>query len=170
MQRTTDGFTLIELIIYIAVSAIILMGIATFFGLLFYAQVNTRSIAEVDEQGVAAMMLITQYIRNASAITFPLAGAASSTLIIQPLASSTATTTLNLSGASLQIKEGTSTAVSLTASSTVVTGLTFTNLTATGTPGIVRIQFTLSYIAAQRATSTVYSYAETFYDSAALRP
>ena len=170
MNRNANGFTLIELIIYIGISAIILLGIATLFGLLFSAQTSSRAVAEVDEQGQAAMTVITQSVRNAAVITFPAKGSSSSTLIIQPLATSTATTTFNLSGTSLQIKEGAPPPVSLTASDTSVTALTFTNLTATGTPGIVRIQFTLNHIKNQLATSTVYDYTGTFYDSASLRP
>jgi Tfp pilus assembly protein PilW len=167
-QKSRRGFTLIELLIYISISTVILVGIASLFGFFLYAQNQGQGASEVEDQGVAAMTLITQVVRNANAIYMPATGATSSLLSLQQTASSTTSTTFSLSGTTLQIIQGSSSAVALTNNNVSVTNLLFTNLTWTGGEPVVRIQFTINHIKLQ-TTSTV-DYSQTFYDSAARRP
>lgn len=67
----------------------------------------------------------------------------------------------------LQIKEGSNTEVVLSNSKVAVSNLTFTNLTRSSTPGVVRISFTLSRVNANNRNE--YDYQKTFVTSAALR-
>lgn len=163
-KNSKAGFTLPELLIYIGISAVILMALAGFFALLFYAQTNDRHIADVQEQGTAAMEMMTQTIRNASAITSPATG---TTAVALSLGGATSTL-FNASSGILQITEASGTPVPLISLRLFVSALSFSNLSASGTKGIVRVQFTLGYLKAD-ATSTV-DYSQTFIDSASLRP
>src|SRR5580692_3516453 len=104
------GFTLVELLIYISISAIVLMALANFFALLFYAQVNDRIIANVQEQGTAAMELMTQTIRDASAITTPATGTTATSISL----AGTTSTIFNVSSGILQIAEASDVPVPLT--------------------------------------------------------
>lgn len=159
-----DGFTLIELLLYVAIIGTLLTTVTVFFGMSVDARVKNQSIAEVDDQGVYAMDYITQAIRNASAITAPTATASGASLTITVPTSSLSPTVFSLSGTALQVKEGTAAAVALTSNDVEMTGLTFKNLTATGTPGNIQISFTLS-----RTNPTgrnEYSYQKTFTSSA----
>jgi hypothetical protein len=67
----------------------------------------------------------------------------------------------------MQIKEGTGATVPLTNSKVTVSGLSFKNLTRSGTPGIVQVSFTISRV--NTAGRNHYDYQKTFTSSAALR-
>lgn len=67
----------------------------------------------------------------------------------------------------LQVKEGTGAIVPLTNNKVQISGLTFKNLTRSGTPGIVQVSFTLSR--ASSSGRSEYTYQKTFTSSAALR-
>jgi prepilin-type N-terminal cleavage/methylation domain-containing protein len=158
------GFTLVELLVYIGISAIILIALANFFGLLFFAQANDRINADVQEEGSAAMEMMTQTIRNASAITSPATGTTATSLSL----AGTTSTIFNVSSGILEVTEASGAPVPLTSARLFMSGVSFSNLSATGTPGVVRIQFTLGDLK-PNATS-VTDYAQTFIDSASLRP
>ena len=138
------GYTLIELLLYVAIIGILLSSITVFFGMMVSARVKNQTIAEVNDQAAAVMDYMTQTIRNASSITSPTAGTSGSSLTLVVPTGSLSPTIFSLSGTTLQVKEGTAAAVSLTSSDVQLSSLTFTNLTRSGTPGIVQISFTLN--------------------------
>ncbi len=123
-------------------------------------------INEVEQQGLAAMSLIMQTIRNADSITAPTAGASGSALtLIVPAPNNP--TVFSLSSGALTVSEAGGTPAILTNNRVVVSGLTFYNLTRLGTPGMLRVEMTLKYLST--ASSSPYSYQKTFYGGAALR-
>src|SRR3989338_5584522 len=76
------GFTLIELLLYISIAGAILLATSIFLSLLLQARIKNQTIAEVDQQGLQVMQLITQTARNAEAlIALPL-GTISSSLTL----------------------------------------------------------------------------------------
>jgi Tfp pilus assembly protein PilW len=165
-QRLTarDGFTLPELLIYIGISAILLVALANFFALLLSAQARDRNVADVQEEGTASMEIMTQTIRNATGIVSPATGTTASGLTL----AGTTSTAFNVAGGVLEIIEASNAPIPLTSPRLFASGVSFSNLSASGTNGIIRIMFTLGHIKSG-ATSTV-DYSQTFIDSAALRP
>ncbi len=161
------GYTLIELLLYVSIVGVLLISVTGFYGLVADTRVKGQSINEVEQQGALAMDLIAQTIRNATGITAPVAGASGSSLTVTVPTGALSPTIFNLSGTTLQIKEGAATAVPLTNSKVQVTSLTFTNLTRSGTPGIVRISMTISRT--NPNNNNAYEYQKTFTSSAALR-
>jgi prepilin-type N-terminal cleavage/methylation domain-containing protein len=166
-MRNEKGFTLLELILYIALLAIILAAASGLLVTLLEARVKHQTITEVDEQGVQVMTVISQAIRNADSITLPAAGTSASSLTLASLDSTKNPTVISLSGTTLQMKEGTGAVVPLTSSLVTVNGVSFTNLSRTGTAGVVRIQFTLTYL--NPSGRNAYNVTETYYGTAALR-
>lgn len=166
-SRPQRGFTLIELLLYVSIVGGILLSASTFFATVLEARVKNQSIAEVDQQGTLVMDLMTASIRNAASITTPAAGASGNSLTLAMTTGAINPTIINLSGATLQIKEGAGATVALTNSKVQVDSLTFTNLTRSGTPGVIRISLTLSRVNA--GGKNEYSYQKTFVTSAALR-
>jgi hypothetical protein len=73
----------------------------------------------------------------------------------------------DLSAGVIRITEGASSSIPLTNARIVATGLTFQNLSRVGTPGLIRIQFTLVHV--NQAGKVEYQYQQTFIDSASLR-
>jgi Tfp pilus assembly protein PilW len=102
------GYTLIELLLYVAIVGALLTSVTYFFGTVTDARVKNQTILEVNEQGAAVMDYITQTIRNATSVTAPAIGVsgASLTLVVPTGAlsptvfSMPGSTTLGYNGAS----------------------------------------------------------------------
>lgn len=164
-----QGFTLIELLLYVSIVGGLLIGISLFFATVADARIKNQSISEVNRQGELTLDLITQTIRNADSITVPAAGASGASLTLAVPTGALSPTIFNLSGANaLQIKEGAGSVVPITSDDVTVSALTFTNLTRSGTPGIVQVSFTLKRV--NTSGRNQYDYQKTFISSAAVRP
>lgn len=76
------GYTLIELLLYVAIVSSLLIATVSFFGAMITARVKAQTIAEVNDQGIALMDGITRTIRNATSVSAPSAGASGSSLTL----------------------------------------------------------------------------------------
>lgn len=166
-QARQRGFTLIELLLYTAIVGSLLVAISLFFATVLEARVKGQSIAEVEQQGTAAMEYITQTIRNADGVTAPATGATASSLTLAVPTGSLSPTIFNSAGGSLQVKEGAAPSIPLTNSKVQISSLGFKNLSRAGTPGIIQVSFTLSRI--NPGGRNEQDYQKTFTGTAALR-
>lgn len=140
--QANKGFTLIELLLYVSIVGTVIFSIAGFLSLSMQSRLKNQTIAEVEQQGVQVMQIITQAGRNATDINF--------------------TSTFDLSGG--VIRENT---IALTNSRVVASDLTFQNLSRAGTPGTIKVQFTLTHVNPEGRQE--YNFSKTFYGSASLR-
>lgn len=161
------GFTLIELLLYVSIIGAVILSIAVFLSLLMQSRVKNQIIAEVEQQGIQVMQIITQTGRNAEAITSPALGTSASTLTFDVPTVANDPTTFDLANGAIRITEGAGSPISLTNSQVTASGLTFQNLSRTNTPGTIRIKFTLTSV--NPSGRNEYNYSKTFYDSATLR-
>ncbi|OGI26058.1 MAG: hypothetical protein A3J76_05640 [Candidatus Moranbacteria bacterium RBG_13_45_13] len=166
-KNNQQGFTLIELLLYVAVASGMLLVISVFLSTLLQSRIKNQTIAEVEQQGQQVMQLITQTARNAEAITSPAPGASASSLTLDVITALNDPTIFDLSSGVIRIQEGSGSAVALTNSRVVASALTFQNLSRAGTPGTVRVQFTLVH--ANPEGRNEYSFEKTFIGSATLR-
>ena len=160
MKNYQKGFTLIELLLYIAIASIIVFTTASLLRFTLESRVKNQTIAEVEQEGIQVMQLITQTIRNATAISSPTIGASGASLSVD-------TTVFDLSGGAIRIKEGAGAAVNLTSSKITVSSLNFQNLSRVSTPNIVRVSFTVTYT--NSSGRNEYDFTKSFYGSAGLR-
>jgi len=167
MNNNQKGFTLIELLLYVSIVGAVILSISVFLSLLMQSRVKNQTIAEVEQQGIQVMQIITQTGRNAEAITSPAIGSSSVSLTLDVVTVAKDPTVFDLSGNAIRIKEGTGSAIALTNSRVTASNLTFKNLSRTGTPGTVRIQFTLTHI--NPSGRNEYDFSKTFYETATLR-
>lgn len=165
--KLQKGFTLIELLLYISISSIILLSISLFLSILIKSRVKNQTIAEVEQQGLQVMQIITQTVRNSTTINSPAQGVSDTSLSINTIVPANNPTVFDLSSSAIRIKEGTAAVIPLINSRVAASGLSFSNLSLTGTPGTVRIQFTLTNI--NNVGTNEYSFAKTFIGSATLR-
>ncbi|HSX07132.1 MAG TPA: prepilin-type N-terminal cleavage/methylation domain-containing protein [Candidatus Saccharimonadia bacterium] len=168
IHQYQSGYTLIELILYVAILGILLTATVGFFGMIADARVKSQTISEVNDQGTFAIDYLTQTVRNATSITTPLTSTSGSSLTLVVPTASLSPTIFSLSGTTLQVQEGAGAAVALTNSKVQVTNFTVKNLTRSGTSGIVQISITLSRV--NTAGRNEYDYTQTFTTSAAVRP
>lgn len=166
-METIKGFTLIELLLYIAISAAVILSVSFSLSLFMQSRAKNQTIAEIDQQGLAVMQIITQTVRNGTAITSPAVGASESSLTVTVPTGALNPTIFDLSSGVLRITEGAGSAVALTNSKVTASGLTFRNLSITATPGIVQITFTLTYT--NPSGRNEYDYNKTFIDSVNIR-
>ncbi len=167
LSKPQNGFVLIELLLYLAISVTILMAASLFLAVLLSARVKSQTVAEVEQQGLQIMQIITQTTRNAESVNSPGTGASSTSVSLNVVASSLDPTIFDLNAGVLRIKEGTGANVSLSNSRVTVSALNIQNLTRTGTPGVIRITFTIT--AVNPANRSEFNYSKTFYGSATLR-
>lgn len=161
------GFTLVELLLYVSIASIILLITSLFLFTLLESRIKNQTIAEVEQQGLQVMQLVTQTARNSEAITSPAVGTSASSLTLDVVAAGSDPTTFDLSSGVIRITEGAGTATALTNSRVTASALTFQNLSRASTPGTVRIQFTLT--AVNPSGRNEYNFAKTFIASASLR-
>ncbi len=161
------GITLVELLLYIALVSAMLLVISTFLAMLLQSRIKNETIAEVEQQGVQVMQIITQTARNAEDITSPTVGNSGSSLTLDVVDAGDDPTIFDLSGGAVRITEGVGSAVDLTNSHITVSGLNFYNLSRSETPGTVRIQFTITHVNPEGRNE--YDYNKTFYGNASLR-
>ena len=136
------GFTLIELLLYVSIVGVMILSVSAILPIFMQSRVKNQTISEVEQQGVSVMQRITQAGRNATDINF--------------------TTAFDLSSGA--IRENT---IALTNSRVTASGLTFQDLSRVGTPGTMRIQFTITHVNPQGQME--YDFSKTFYGSATLR-
>jgi len=166
-RKFSRGFTLIELLLYVSISSIILLVSIFFLQTLLESRIKNQTIAEVEQQGLQIMQLITQTIRNSDSINSPAQGASAASLSVNTYTGVLNPTVFDLSHGVIRIKEGSAAVVSLTNSRITVSALSFFNLSRIGTPGTVRIQFTINYV--NSVGRNEYSFTKTFTNSATLR-
>lgn len=167
LGASSKGFTLIEFILYISLLSILLLALSGFYGLVLRSRVKAQTIAEVEQSGVQIVQIISQSIRNASAINSPTTGNNATSLSLAVVNAGQSPTIFNLSGGVVQIKEGVATAIDLSNNRVTVSNLIFYNLSRASTPGIISFQFTVSKINASGRNELDFS--KIFYASAALR-
>ncbi len=163
------GFTLVELILYVAICSILLLTISSFLSFLLGARVRSQAITEVNQQGFQVMSLMTQTIRNGRSIQSPSMGNSSSTLSITTGDALLNPTVFTMSSSTvITIKEGSKTILPLTNSRVEVSALTFQNVSsASSTEKIIRISFTIDYL--NPLGRSEYSFTKSFSGSATLR-
>lgn len=167
LTNNQSGFTLIELALYSVITALILISVTTMFNVMVSAQVKSQSINEVNQQGTAAMDMITQTIRTASSVTSPAAGVTAAQTTVAVPTAALSPTIIDVSGSNaLEIKEGTGAAVPLTNSLVTVSSFSVQNLSGAGAKGDLRISFTLSRV--NNSGRNEYTYQKTFVSSAGL--
>ena len=141
-----NGFTLIELILYIAISSIFMLASVSFAWDVIYGRVKSYVQQEVNQNMRFASKRITYEIRNASAIS----SVGSSTLTLTMADPDRNPTVFDVSNGRLRIGYGgsggcpISSPCPLTSDNVSLTNLTFTNLSQV--PNSSNIQFSITII------------------------
>ena len=164
--KSNEGFTLIEALLYLSIVAILLISIAVSIFVLSQTKTKNISLIEVEQQGQRIMQTMIQSVHNASSISEPLPGASSGNLILVMDDISKNPTVFN-SDTAFHITEGADPSFNLTNSNVQISDLSFVNISRLNTPGIVKIQFTLSYVNSDGRNE--YSFSKTFYSSVSIR-
>jgi len=165
--QASKGFTLIELLLYVSIASIILLITSLFLSTLLQSRIKNQTVAEVEQQGLQVMQMITQTLHNADIINSPAQGASAASLSLNTIVAVNNPTVFDLASGTIRTKEGAGAVVSLNNSRVTASDLTFVNLSRASTPGTIRIQFTLMHVNSEDRNE--YSFAKIFIGSATLR-
>jgi Tfp pilus assembly protein PilW len=137
------SFTLIELLIYIAIISLVLVSITGFFWNIVLGNIKENAYQEVQQNSRFALTKITQQIKKAIGINNPLPGTSASSLSLIMQDSNLNPTIFDVSEGKLRIIQGASAPIELTTDQIRVSNLQFTNLSYLNTPGTLRVEMTL---------------------------
>ncbi|MBI4034752.1 type II secretion system protein [Candidatus Saccharibacteria bacterium] len=148
--KTEKGFTLLEILLYLAIFAVTIGSIVGLSQAAISQRIKNQVIAEVNYQGEAVLASLSQAIRSAASVTSPALGESSASLTLATAAGSTNPTIFQAitdSGRTrLRLSEGSpASSYFLTNSHVRLSNLSFVNAGADGTAGSIKIQFDLSY-------------------------
>lgn len=163
-NKKLKAFTLIEVLLYVALISIFTLVLASFWGSVNEINARNKAMSAVNTEAAFILNTISRSIRTASAINTPTAGNSSSTL---SLVKSANPTVFSINNGVLFIQEGANPTVQLSSNQVYVNSLSFTNVTNTGTAGAVRIQLELAYV--NESGKTVLDYSQTIYDTVSIR-
>ncbi len=167
LKKNKTGFTIIEILLYVGISSIVLSSIAVFTAGMLQARVKSQTMAEVEQQGLETMQMITQTVRNAHQINSPNVGNESSSLSIDVESVDKSPTVFDSSAGKVRIKEGSGSYIALTNSRVSVSDLKFRNLSRGQTPGIIELSFHVEYI--NSSGRNEYDFGQDFKSSVTLR-
>jgi Tfp pilus assembly protein PilW len=165
-KNRKTGFSLIELLLYIAILGMFIFAITSFLNIMTSSRINNQTVLEVNNQGSQIIRIITQTIRNATGVNNPSFSSSSNVLNLSTSISGTSPTIFSESGGILSMKEGSSSAVSLNNDKVVISNLLFENLSQTSNFSTVRISFTLT---STQDGPGITSKVANFYGSATVR-
>jgi prepilin-type N-terminal cleavage/methylation domain-containing protein len=166
-KKSARGFTLIEILLALGISATVIVITSAILVLALGARAKSEALNEAGNEGRQATEVIAQTIRNAESISTPADGASGNSLELAMLSGAQDPTTIELRNGKIMMKEGNQDPVALTGNKVKVDNLTFRNLSGSGSPGIVQVEIDLQAVNPQNLQS--FSASFTFQTSAALR-
>lgn len=170
-QSSQFGFTLIELILYISLASVLLIGVTSFFSVIKQIDLKNQAVSAVEEQGAFAADLISQRIRDASLVCTPAASASGATLDLDSNCSVHTGNEVSFSvngGGQLTVNEAGATGVLLTDTRTYISSITFTNTT-DPTSGPANVTFSFTIQAKSYGPTSEYYYSKTFTGGGTVR-
>lgn len=141
------AFTLIELIIYIAIVGLILVVASTFAWQIIQGNIKLSAYREVEQNANFAMEKIAKAIQNSSKIVQPEdPGDETDYLFLRMPDPAKTLTEFKIFDGKITMSEGAAGPYPLTTDRVEVTNLKFTNLSYEDTPGTVRIEMTIEHL------------------------
>ncbi len=167
-NNRNGAFTLIEFLIYFSILAILTLVIGSLLFQILSNRTKLATMQEINQNARMAMDQIATYVHNAQSINNPTPGQSASSLSLAFTDVNKNPTLFNVSSGVLYITEGTANSIAIGTNETIITNISFTNVSYPDTPGAIRI--TLSIDSASSNTQQEYNHSETFYTTATIRP
>lgn len=161
------GFTLVELLLYIAIVAGLLLAVATVTINMLRGGARLASIEALSQNARTGLSRIELAVGNATAVTTPTFQTTSTILVLQTGVTSTNPTVIGARNGALELKEGTSASTTIMASTVRVTELLFQNLSASSSLASIRIMMAVSSSAS--GVAQTLGEGEVFYGTANIR-
>lgn len=163
-MKNLKSFTLIELVMYVALSSTIVFSITVLAVMCLQIREKNKAILEVENQGAYILDKLTHEIRNARNVNTPLATATSQNLILDEDEALNDPTEFSVTDNILKIKQGSAATQDLNSPNISIADLSFSNLsTGSDKPSEIKITFKATYSVSE------IKYEKNFYGSASQR-
>ena len=164
-KKNEEGFTLIEMIIYIAILGLVITSFTSFV----YSVTRTRSkavaIEEVSSNGRVALNIIKQSMRSSDDVVTPTEGNVDTSLTLD-MPGTVDNSLYSVSGGILYETIGANPSVAVTTNDVIVSNLQFTNVTKPGKKENIQVSFTVTYA---NPLAVGFSYTKNFQTSISQR-
>lgn len=162
-NKQKNGFTLIELIFYIALFSVFFVSLFLVLNI-FYENKNKNSVTiEVEQQGLLISQVISQEIRNAQSIISPTIGNSSSSLSLQSFDISRSPIAFYLDADTLMTSENGIVIDNLNSDRVVISNINFINNSIIDNIQGINFSFTVSY--KNSSGKKQYEYNKDFFGS-----
>lgn len=165
-QQKNSGFTLVEVILYLALTATIVGLLGTITTHTLSGRAKSQTMEEVVYNGHFILSKLERIIESAEAINTPLPYATSSTLSLEMSESVKNPTVLNLNASTLYMTEGPNASSSLSTSGVEIADIIFSNISNGSSTGLIRIMLTIN--SKNINDRQDYDASETFYTTVSL--
>lgn len=146
---------MIETLVYIAIISVVMIGFVSFALSVSGLREKNYSMATTQANGRMALEIMAGKIRAAKSVSGPSAGSFDSQLMLtMPIGPNII---FSVSGGRLQMNEVGVGITDITGAHTKISNLIFTNLSAAGERGNIRIEFTADYNATNSSNEYVYT-------------
>ncbi len=143
-NRSRQGFTVLELIVFVAIFSFTIVGFISILVSITKVQVKQGSSAEVSQQSQYVLQTLQYYVERSSLIEAE-ANTASSSIKLRMSTDAEDPTLIYSSGTTVYIKVGTGPVLPLTSNRVAVSNMTFTKKANGPAKDSVSIGFTISY-------------------------
>jgi prepilin-type N-terminal cleavage/methylation domain-containing protein len=143
-MKSRAGFTLIELIVFVAIFSVAMGAFMNIFTSVSGIAVRQSSVAEVQSQSQFILQTIQHYIERSSMVSTTV-DEATPTLVLRMSSSTEDPIVINMNGTAIQLKIGAAAAQNITSSRIEVSGLSFARRSNPGGKDSVSVSFVLSY-------------------------
>ena len=165
MPAGRQGFTLVEVLIYIAIIGIVITSFVTFAMSISGSRAKTYVVQEVHANARVALNLISQKIRLADDVFSPIAGNSNSSLELD-MPGPDSNLTFDVASGVLNITEGIGSPIPITSDEVNISSLSFTNLAPSEERDNIRIKMIIEY---RGDGSKEYEYSQNLQTAISLR-
>lgn len=166
-KQEIKGFTLIEILLYLSLFVVVVLGSVAFIHTMFETNVKTKVILEADSEAEHVLAIVTQYIRNSVVVYSPNKNTTSDVLIIQSLDEEQSPILLGIINESIVMSLGGQSTSTLTSSNIKISNLKFTNIGSVNGKDSIKISFTVNTQGENNRQE--YTYEKTYEATASLR-
>ncbi len=164
-QQKKKGFVLTDVLLYVAITALLLLSMVSFTAVMLEGRVKNSVVAEVEQQGVQVLRIFREEVRGAKQIISPGRGQSGDSLVLEK-EEGVVSFSFDEEKNSLVMSKGGSN-IYLTGGQVGITEVEFNNLSKNNTPGVVQVQISIFY--RTDSPREIYNYSNNFITSATLR-
>ena len=144
-MQSRKGYTLVELLVFLAISAVALVAFIGILVVVVRIQVQQSSSGSVQQESAALLQQLQYYVQNSSLVNIPI-DTPTSTLSLRMSSSTLDPTTITVNGnGTVFLQEGSATSTPLTSSRVVVSNLSFVRHVNLSSKDTVSISFTMAF-------------------------